>query len=97
MAKAGKQMSKQPDRGLESLQLRILDAMIDRAEAACERYRQIAERKDMSAGRIERRRRTFWTMQAALARLRIKREAVASYGLLTEEGKRQPRAWNRRA
>jgi hypothetical protein len=59
-------------------ELRELDAMIDRAEAACERYRRSTERKDIPPSWVERRRRTLRTMEAALARLRIKRESVAS-------------------
>jgi hypothetical protein len=79
MAKSDKQMSKQPDQASESVGLRHLEAVIARAEAACERYRQIADRKEIPPSfRLERRRRTLRTMEAVLARLRAQRDEVAS-------------------
>jgi hypothetical protein len=82
VVRAGKQISNQPQRDTEPLELGILDAMIGRAEVACERYRRNAERKGIPPDWIERRRRTLQTMEAVLARLQFKREAVASKGLL---------------
>jgi hypothetical protein len=59
-------------------ELRELDAMIGRAEAACERYRRDAERKGVPPPLAARRRRTLRIMEAALAGLRAKRAVVAS-------------------
>jgi hypothetical protein len=59
-------------------ELRELDAMIGRAEAACERYRRDAERKGVPPPLAARRRRTLRIMEAALVGLRAKRAVVAS-------------------
>jgi hypothetical protein len=56
--------------------LRELDAMIGRAEAACERYRRRAERRGLPPPLVARRRKRLRAMEATLTR--AKRAVVAS-------------------
>ena len=58
--------------------LNELDAIIQRAEAACERYRRMAERKGIPPPWAARRHRTLQIMEDTLARLRANRAAAAS-------------------
>jgi hypothetical protein len=58
-------------------ELRELDAMIGRAEAACERYRRDAERRGLPPPLAARRCKTLRIMEAALAGLRAKKAAAA--------------------
>ena len=66
------------ERVLGSPYLNELDAMIRRAEAACERYRRMAERKGIPPPWAARRHRTLQIMEDTLARLRADRAAPAS-------------------
>ena len=50
-----------------------LDAMIGRAVAACDRYRQATERWGLSAPLRRNRRKRLQTMEATLARLLAQR------------------------
>ena len=52
----------------------MLDAMILRAEAACERYRRAAEAKGLKPKAVRSRRKTLERMESALAWLRAQRE-----------------------
>ena len=52
--------------------------MIGRAEAACERYRRIAERKGLLAPLRAKRRGRLHTMKAMLARLLAQRAKAVS-------------------
>ena len=58
--------------------LKELDAMIGCAEAACERYRRMAERKGIPPPLAARRHRTLQIMEDTLARLRANRAAAES-------------------
>lgn len=52
-----------------------LDAMILRAEAACERYRLRAEEKGRAPPFVRKRYEILWSMQAILERLQAQRAA----------------------
>ena len=54
-----------------------LDAMIARAEAACERYRQRAAARGLSPPFARKRRAASEKREELLARLRVQRAAVA--------------------
>jgi hypothetical protein len=54
-----------------------LDAMIARAEAACERYRQRAAARGLSPPFARKRRAASEKMEELLARLRVQRATVA--------------------
>ena len=58
--------------------LNVLDAMIRRATAACERYRQAAEQKGLPAPLRAKRRERLQTMKAMLARLLAQRANAVS-------------------
>jgi hypothetical protein len=60
----------------ETATVRELDAMIVRAEVACERYRRSAERKGLPPPWVARRRKRLQTMEDTLSRLRQKRAAA---------------------
>jgi hypothetical protein len=64
------------ERVLGSAYFTELDAMIGRAEAACERYRQAADEKGLSPAVASRRRGASQTMKDLLAGLRTKRAAA---------------------
>ena len=61
------------ERVLGSAYLTEIDAMIGRAEAACERYRQAALEEGLSPAIVARRRSASQTMKDMLARLRAHR------------------------
>ena len=54
-----------------------LDAMIARAEAACERYRQRAAARGLTPPFARKRRAASEKMEELLARLRVQRATVA--------------------
>jgi hypothetical protein len=64
------------ERVLGSAYLTVIDAMITRAEAACERYRQAALEEGLSPATVARRRSSSQTMKDMLARLRAERVAA---------------------
>ena len=51
----------------------ILEAIISRAEAACERYRQAAEKPGLHPQTARTRRQILQQMELSLARLRAQR------------------------
>jgi len=55
-----------------------LDAMIARAEAACERYRQRAEARGLTPPLARKRRAASEKMREVLARLHVQRAEVAN-------------------
>jgi hypothetical protein len=61
------------ERVLGSAYLTVIDAMISRAEAACERYSQAALEEGLSPAVASRRRSSSQTMKDMLARLRAER------------------------
>jgi hypothetical protein len=63
------------ERVLGSAYLTEMDAMISRAEAACERYRQAALEEGLSPAVVTRRRSASQTMKDVLARLQAQRGA----------------------
>jgi hypothetical protein len=65
----------QVERVLGSAYLTEMDAMISRAEAACERYRQAALEEGLSPAVVTRRRSASQTMKDVLARLQAQRGA----------------------
>ena len=64
------------ERVLGSAYLTVIDAMISRAEADCERYRQAALEEGLSPAIVARRHRSSQTMKDMLARLRAERVAA---------------------
>ena len=60
----------------------MIDAMILRAEAACERYRRSAERKCANEYVAQARRQTLQQMERALSRLQAERQVAVP----TEQG-----------
>ena len=54
----------------------MIDAMILRAQAACERYRRSAERKCASEHVARGRRQTLQQMERALSRLQAERQVA---------------------
>ena len=60
----------------------MIDAMILRAEAACERYRRSAERKCANEYVAQARRQTLQQMERALSRLQAERQGAVQ----TEQG-----------
>ena len=66
------------ERVSDSPYLRELNAMIDRAEAACERYRQAATQRGLPASLRAQRRERLQTMKAMLARLLAQRANAVS-------------------
>ena len=65
------------ERVFGSVYLTVIDAMIGRAEGACERYRQAALEEGLSPASVARRRSSSQTMEDMLARLRADRVAAA--------------------
>ena len=76
------------DRVSDSPYLRELNAMIDRAEAASERYRQAAEQRGLPASRRGKRRERLQTMKAMLARLLAQRASEVAGGSLGQSSKK---------
>ena len=64
------------ERVLGSAYFTVINAMISRAEAACERYRQAALEEGLSPAIVARRRSSSQTMEDMLARLRAHRAAA---------------------
>ena len=54
----------------------MIDAMILRAQAACERYRRSAERKCVNEYVARGRRQTLQQMERALSRLQAERQGA---------------------
>ena len=64
------------------LYLTEINAMITRTEAACDRYRQAADKQGFRPSAARTRRSNFWSMEEMLARLRAERAAAEKAALV---------------
>jgi len=62
--------------GASRTHIAMLDAMIERAEAACERYRQAAVQPHLHPQTARARHQTLQQMEMSLSRLRAQRLAA---------------------
>ncbi len=60
--------------------IELLDAIISRAEAACERYREAAQKPARLPGTVLWRRQSLQQMEIALARLQAERRVDQTEG-----------------
>ena len=58
----------------------MLDAMVDRAEAACERYRRATAKAELNTLAARTRRQVLQHLELSLARLRAQRLAAGPSG-----------------